>query len=403
MEPVHGVDKSISPLLHYTKSVSPAIFQLSSYSINLWAIPVACVVLILASLSLKLFYLKRLERTSLKLNLLLFFLLIWQFSFFFMYSSTNAAVALWWAKAAYLGVPFISPALYLFVITALDIYEKHKRLNAVIWGLSLFSSIIIVGTDLVVSKVKHFPWGYYPQYTLWSIMYLVPFGIVLGMSYHTLLQAYNQEIYSQKRRLRIRSFLFAFGIGGLAIVDYIAKFDLAIYPVGYIAILVCMVILNRAVAKYQLIDITPTFAAQGILDTMDEAVIAIDAEGIIRLVNRAATVMFVQPEKELLGRPYTVIFGDGVLPALDGSLSSGPLRCYELSYTRPDDGPQILSMSASSMKDDGGNVMATVFTVRNITKIKRIESELRDAHEVLEKESRRTHPCIEVRQRTVKP
>jgi PAS domain S-box-containing protein len=365
--------------------MSPATFQLSSYSINLWAIPVACAALTLASLSLKLFYQERLERTSLTLNLVTFFMLIWQFSFFFMYSSTNASVALWWAKAAYLGVPFIPAALYLFVITALDLYDKHKRLNAIIWALSLFSSILIVGTDLVVSKVKHFPWGYYPQYTSWSIMYLIPFVIVLGMSYHKLLLAYKQEVYSLKRRLRIRSFLLAFGIGGLSVVDYLPKFDLDIYPAGYMAILVCVVILNRTLAKYQLIDITPTFAAQGILDTMDEALIAIDAEGIIRLINHAATVMFGQSEKELLGRPYSVIFGEGALPVLDGSSSSDALYCYELSYAQPYDGRQILSMSASSMKDESGRVMATVCTVRNITEVKRIESELRDAHDILER------------------
>src|SRR5208282_3685222 len=288
----------------------PAIFQLSSYSFNLWAIPVACVVLILASLSLKRFYQGRLERTGLTLNLLSFFIVIWQFSCFFMLSSTNAAVALWWAKAANLGVPFIPPALYLFVITALNLYEKHKRLNALIWVLSLFFSILIVSTDLVISKVKHFPWGYCPRYTLLSIVYLVPFGIIMGMSYYTLLLAYKREIYSLKQRLRIRSFLLAFGIAGLAAVDYLSTFGLAIYPAGYIAIFVSFVILRRTVVKNKLIDITPTFAAQGILDTMDEALIAIDAEGIIRLINRAATVMLGRPEGDLLGRPFTMIFGE---------------------------------------------------------------------------------------------
>src|SRR5208282_3168811 len=230
-----------------------------------------------------------------------------------------------------------------------------------------------------------FPWGYCPRYTLLSIVYLVPFGIIMGMSYYTLLLAYKREIYSLKQRLRIRSFLLAFGIAGFAAVDYLSTFGLAIYPAGYIAIFVSFVILRRTVVKNKLIDITPTFAAQGILDTMDEALIAIDAEGIIRLSNRATTVMFGRSEKELLGRPYTVIFGDGALPVLDGSISSDGVQCYELSYMQPDDGPQILSMSASAMKDDSGSVIATVCTVRNITKIKRIESDLRDAHEILEK------------------
>ena len=83
-------------------------------------------------------------------------------------------------------------------------------------------------------------------------------------------------------------------------------------------------------AKYQLIDITPKFAAQGVLDTMDEAMIAIDAEGIIRLINRAATAMFGRPEKELLGRPFTMIFGEGAQPVLDGSASSGAYKLLRI-------------------------------------------------------------------------
>ncbi len=302
-----------------------------------------------------------------------------------MYSAANANVAFWWAKAAYLGVPFIPAAFYLFVITSLNIYEKHKRLNALTWAVFLCFSILMSDTDLIVSKVNHFPWGYYPHFTLWSMMFLVPFGIVMGMSYRKLLLAYKREIHSHKQRLRIRSFLLAFVIGGLAVIDYLAAFDLDIYPAGYIAVLVSFVILRRTVVKNRLIDITPTFAAQGILDTMDEALIAIDAEGIIRLINRATTVMLGRSQKELLGRPYSVIFGEGVLPALDGSASSDSVNCYELSYARQDGGPQILSVSASSMKDDGGSVIATVCTVRDITKIKLIESHLRDAQDILEK------------------
>ncbi len=356
--------------------MSPAIFQLSSYSFTLWAIPLACVVLILAALSLKFFYKGRLERTSLTLNLLTFFMLVWLLSALFGSNSTNTDVAFWWVKAANLGIPFIPASLYLFVITALNIYEKHKRLNALIWVLSLFSSILIVSTDLITTKVKHFSWGYYPQFTLWGILVLIPFGIVLGISYHTLLSAYKREIYSPKQRVRLRSFLLAFGIGGLSVVDYLTMFDVAIYPAGYLAVLGCLVILDRAVVKNQLVNITPTFAAQGILDTMDEALIAIDAEGIIRLINRAATVMSGRPEENLIGRLFTMIFGEGAQPVLDGSVSAARVRNYELSYMHPDDGPQILSMSASSMKNDSGSIVATVCTVRNITDSKRTMEEL---------------------------
>jgi len=51
---------------------------------------------------------------------------IWLIAFTFMYSTTDVLHALWWARAAYFGVPFIAAGIYHFTVEMLRIYEQRK-------------------------------------------------------------------------------------------------------------------------------------------------------------------------------------------------------------------------------------------------------------------------------------
>ena len=55
--------------------------------------------------------------------LMLFTASVWFFAFSWMYCARDEAVALWWAKAAYLVVPFICAAMYHFTLVVLGIYK----------------------------------------------------------------------------------------------------------------------------------------------------------------------------------------------------------------------------------------------------------------------------------------
>ncbi|HEX9492267.1 MAG TPA: hypothetical protein VGA33_03310, partial [Thermoanaerobaculia bacterium] len=85
-------------------------------------------------------------------------------AFTFMYSTTDALHALWWARAAYFGVPFIAAGIYHFTVEMLRIYEQRKFAVWCAWSLAAFFSAIATTTDLLVPRVQLYWWGFYPRY-----------------------------------------------------------------------------------------------------------------------------------------------------------------------------------------------------------------------------------------------
>ena len=51
---------------------------------------------------------------------------VWLIAFTFMYCAKDAATALFWSRAAYLGVPFLAPAIYHFTAEMLRIGKARR-------------------------------------------------------------------------------------------------------------------------------------------------------------------------------------------------------------------------------------------------------------------------------------
>jgi PAS domain-containing protein len=99
--------------------------------------------------------------------------------------------------------------------------------------------------------------------------------------------------------------MLAFGIGYLGCVDFLAAYGIPLYPFGYLAILGFVVIAMRAILAYRLFDITAAFAANQIVNTMKDALVVLDHEGVVRLVNQAACKLFGYGKSDLVGRPVS--------------------------------------------------------------------------------------------------
>ena len=69
-------------------------------------------------------------------------------------------------------------------------------------------------------------------------------------------------------KLRIYTLMMAFGIGYAGSVDFVATYGIPLYPFGYLAILGFVALAAWAIWKYRLVDITPAFAANQIIETM---------------------------------------------------------------------------------------------------------------------------------------
>src|SRR5689334_25141679 len=77
-------------------------------------------------------------------------------------------------------------------------------------------------------------------------------------------------------KMRSAALLRAFCIAYLGSFDFLPAYGVAVYPLGFIAVLGFVLLANQTVRRYRLINITPEFAAKQIINAMDDALLVID-------------------------------------------------------------------------------------------------------------------------------
>jgi hypothetical protein len=145
------------------------------YEFTPYALPTAATTLLLL-VSGTVVFVRRPSRLSAAFLGLAVIASLWQAAFTFMYLATDAHTALFWARLAYLGVPFLAPAVYQFSLELLR--KSERRIVPIVgaWALAAFFSALGVGTNLLISRVQHYWWGYYPRYGVaTSIPFLIFF------------------------------------------------------------------------------------------------------------------------------------------------------------------------------------------------------------------------------------
>ncbi|NND61061.1 MAG: EAL domain-containing protein, partial [Gammaproteobacteria bacterium] len=124
-------------------------------------------------------------------------------------------------------------------------------------------------------------------------------------------------------------------------------------------------------------DITPALASQRIIDTMTDALVVTDDQGIIRLLNPAACILLGAAEEELVGskfRPGLQLQRD---PETQFRLSQGEtLRDVETRYRHPSGDTRTLSMSASVLSENDRQ-LAFIHVLCDITARKEAEERIR--------------------------
>ena len=276
--------------------------DLPAYAYSPYAIPTALTAIVMLGFAAVV-----LQREANRLNrafaALAGAVVIWMVAFTMMYLSRDAATALFWAKAAYLGVPFIAPAVYHFTIEMLRIYERRRVAVALAWCGASVSALLACSTDVIVNGVTRFSWGHYPRYA-------APFSFVFLFFFFGYLAAASVEFALARRtargieRKRIHLVMGALGVAYIGCVDYLPKYGFDVYPFGYLPILGFMVIVAHTMRVYELEAITPSFAAKEIVGTMADPLFVCDSDGIIRVVNPATEQLLGYGADELIGTPF---------------------------------------------------------------------------------------------------
>ncbi len=307
---------------------------------------------------------------------------IWLFCFSWMYSAANKDIALFWAKSAYLGVPFIPSAIYHFSVVVLRISSSYRRRIILNWFLSSFFAFTIVTTDLLVSGLHKYSWGHYPKYGWLSVPYLTFFfGVMILTLRHYWLEARKARKGTIAYH-RANDLLLAFAIAYAASVDFLPKYGVSIYPIGYIFVFCFLILASNVIWQYRLVDLTPAFAADLIIDTMNEPLIVCDMEDKVRIVNPAFARLFGYDRNEVQGRPMKELGNDGQW--YFSMVRDGAVKDHECIFRTRRGANVFVSLSATALRSNNGKPQGFVIVVRDITERKKLEQELKRFNETLE-------------------
>ena len=315
---------------------------------------------------------------------------VWQLGYVGVYASADEATALRWAKFCYLGVSTIAPAVYGFTIAVLGLERERRRIVRLGWAAGLAFAALIASTDFLFADLWSYGWGYYPRYrVLPSLAFLAFFFTLMLLCLAEYWREWCRADPATTHARRIRGHMIALSIAYLGSVDFLAKYGIPVYPFGYAPIVVFCIVSSWTIWKYRLIDITPEFAAHEILATMSDAIVVLDRQGIVRVVNPAACELLQQPAGEWVGKPVTAVAGEAAERPLRELEQSGRLRNYELPFVMSRRNlDYTLSVSASLLRDPAGDPIGSVWAIRDVTRIRKAQDDLAAAKETAEAANR---------------
>jgi diguanylate cyclase (GGDEF)-like protein/PAS domain S-box-containing protein len=349
-------------------------FSSGDYGFSAYAVPVAITAALIFGFGVRVLA-RGVSRVSVSFAALTTAASVWLFAFIWMYSSIDAATALWWARKAYFGVPFIGAAIYQFSVSMLRIEERRRLAAKAGWIAATVFSLLATQTAFLIPNVQAYWWGFYPRYRpSTSVPFLLFFFGYLAAAMIEFVRAFPAARGDERRRIRF--LLVAFGVAYLGCVDYLPKYGLPVYPFGYVPILGFVVIVGWAMRRYDLVAITPSLAAKEIIGTMADALFVCDRGGRIEFANRAAALLLGYPESELAGKRIEDFLAHDA--DVTSNLKRTSIRNAEYVFATRDGERVDLTMSIAPIVHEGEPAGAVIIC-RDIRERKRADREILQA------------------------
>jgi diguanylate cyclase (GGDEF)-like protein/PAS domain S-box-containing protein len=298
----------------------------------------------------------------------------WCAGFAVMFGARDAPTALVFARLANFATSFIAPAVFHFAAAFVGRARKLRFQIMTAWG-GCVAIGVITSLPSFIPSVRSYEWGFYPASQPASVIELVVYLVVLASALRLLWTAYSTS--EGVIRERAAMLAIAFGVGALAIIDYLPAIGIDVYPAGHVAVLAFVIIAAAILMRIELVDVTPAFAAGQLLETMKNAVLVVDMEGIIRVVNRATSVMLGYETNTLVGQHVRTIIPRDEVTSTGKILHSGAVLEQNMVWRAADDSRIDVLASSSFVRDAANTPLAVVYVASDFTERKRAETALR--------------------------
>ncbi len=353
------------------------LFSVDHYALSVYSFPLFFVGVLVALLGVTVFFREGRSPVSLSFSLLTSFVAFWLLAFGLVNLAADARTALAWTRAANGAVVFIPTFFFIFTLAAANMLRRHQIAALLALGVSAVFEVLVWATPWFIYGVRKYFWGYYPLYSkaTWPFMFFF-FSLML-LCFGVLWNAYKKSVPRSKR---LKNFMMGFGIAYLASIDFFAAYGVNIYPCGYLPVLVFAVYMTWGIWRFRLVDITPSFAADQILKTMADGLLVFDRQGIVRVANKAASLLFSEDGADLTGRRLDCegldFFRKENLARL---LWTGSVQTHELVFFNKKTGMHMLDVSTSVIRDSNKEPLAVVCIVKDATYRRNAETALRES------------------------
>jgi len=229
------------------------MYPTSTYELNIHAIPMLLMGIVTLGLGILVCRSNRQSAAHRHFLVLCGSIALWLIATSIGLCATTPDKALAWYKLDNAGVMFISVSFYAFSAEFLQL--RRPRSIWLGYGLStILAAAVFLHQDFVVG-VRHYWWGYFPQWGAASAPFFVVFLAYMAAAFADYLRAFRTAT-TPIRRQQIKFVLSAFVIAYLGSVDFFPAFGYELYPFGYIPIFFLTVVVTGAILRYQLLDAT---------------------------------------------------------------------------------------------------------------------------------------------------
>jgi diguanylate cyclase (GGDEF)-like protein/PAS domain S-box-containing protein len=300
---------------------------------------------------------------------------IWLVAFGALYASLQETQALLWIRFALMGVIFIPAIGLILAFTLVQRVDEFRRFIRTTIALSTLFCLGAAFTDLHIRGLYHYFWGYYPRYGPLGVLFILYFFCITLYILRLYWLEYRVST-NDRRKNRLKGLLIAFSVAVLASFDFLAVFGVPLYPFGFIAFSLFLFLTARVIRRYRLVDITPELAAGQVLETMNGAVMVVDLESKVRVINHAALLMLGYQKAEVLDRDLSSIIELPHTLKDHHRLRGGNILDYEMIWTGKEGRRVDISVSASPITEKDGSLVGIVYILYDITKRKITEQKL---------------------------
>jgi len=291
----------------------------------------------------------------------------WQLTTAAEFLSADIEAATVWARLTTLFVLAIPAVQYHFATVITGQWQRRQRAVAGAWLASTLPLAIHLAGEMQAGIVAY-SWGYYPLYAPVGWVFIFFTMAVVA----TCMQMYWQQYRSNRRgsfaSRRGLLLLTGLSVASLGAIDFLPALGVSVFPLGGLAIMVGNVVNAYTTWRYRLVEITPAYAADQLMDSMSDGVLLIDRDGIVRLVNPAAAEILGIDRTLLVNRlPPTQLAQDVLGWQHQPFFPSENASLGEREYVSADGSRRTLDTSVTLMREPGLEPAVAVITLRDIT------------------------------------